>query len=173
MSWDRTERFRICPCGKGQIMEVYESDDWNRSNHYEKILCPECKEKDEKEKALKQEKLDKANAKIEETLLYFNVHYYNVLVSEFLNSKTKKDVWNIACRIGAENGSLSRFYGSYTGKEQYLSQLVNRYNLEKIIYSLNIKDEILNELLNDAKTQIKPFDDEDYRDAYLRAKGRR
>lgn len=173
MSWDRTKNFRVCPCGKGQIKEISESDDWNRHRYYEVILCPECKKKDDKEKALKQEKLDKANAKIKETLSYFNDKYYNLLVNEFVDAKTKKDVWNIACRVGAETASLSTFYGSYKGKDQYLSQLVNRNNLEKIINALNIKDEALSELLNDAKAQIKSFDDENYRDAYLRAKGRR
>ena len=56
MSWDYTEYKKPCPCGKGLVLVTDGSNDWGQTSHHETILCPECKEKDEK---AKQERLSK------------------------------------------------------------------------------------------------------------------
>lgn len=46
MGRDSYERRIKCPCGKGEIIQISESDDWNRFSEWTpEIVCPECKNK--------------------------------------------------------------------------------------------------------------------------------
>lgn len=46
MGWEESSRSEvICPCGKGKVLEIYESDDWNRNRTRRQILCEHCRTK--------------------------------------------------------------------------------------------------------------------------------
>ncbi len=42
MSWHETRSEKPCFCGKGKLVEINRSDDWNRHEHREHLECPEC-----------------------------------------------------------------------------------------------------------------------------------
>lgn len=54
----------------------------------------------------------------------------------------------------------------------YAFNNVNWQTFKKIISSLEINDQKLNELYTDAALNIKKFEDEEYRLAYMHAKGK-
>lgn len=41
---DRIKEIK-CPCGKGRVKHVIESNEWNQERENIKIICKECKEK--------------------------------------------------------------------------------------------------------------------------------
>jgi hypothetical protein len=172
MSWDYNEYTKQCPCGKGLILVRNGSNDWQQTSHDETILCPECKEKAEKEKALKQERLKVANSKISLVISYFKENYGELLRDKFGNSKSKKAVWQTAYDLGIEDCSLTKFYKYYKDKEKYICELISWDKIEKIINALKISDSKLSELFQDAKAHIKEFDDERAALNYLYYKGR-
>lgn len=172
MGWDYTVSTKPCPCGKGLIKETFGSNDWNQTSHHVEVLCSECKEKADKEAALKKEKYDIAKRKTEEAVLYFKEGYFEKFKDNFSHAKNKKDIWKIAHELGAEKSSLSTFYKNYKSKNEYINNLIRWDNLGCIIKSMNIKDKILDTLFKDAYTLIKPFDDEAHMYAYLHARGR-
>lgn len=90
MSWDYNEYTKPCPCGKGFIKVVDGSNDWGQTSCNETILCPECGEKDELEKAAKEERRRIANNKIAIVLSYFRENYMDRLINEFVDKKSKK-----------------------------------------------------------------------------------
>lgn len=174
MSWDYDEYLKPCPCGKGQIRVVHGSNDWGQTSYDETILCPECREKDELEKAAKEERKRIANQKITTALGYFRENYLDRLINEFVDAKSKKAIWKRAYEIGLETYSESSFYKHTKSQiieiETYVSDNLRWRNLKNIILSLEINDSKLDELVNDATSHIKEFEDEEYRLAYLRAK---
>jgi len=173
MSWDYNEYTKPCPCGKGLILVRVGSNDWGQSSlPNEEILCLECKEKDEKEKALKQERLKVANNKISLVVTYFKENYVELLRDKFLNFKSKKAVWQTAYDLGIEDCSLTKFYKYSKNKDEYINELISWDKIEKIIYALKINDPKLSELFQDAKAHIKEFDDERATFNYLHYKGR-
>ena len=172
MSWDYNEYTKACPCGKGLILVRDGSNDWQQTSHDETILCLECKGKDEKEKALKQERLKVANSKISLVISYFKENYVELLRDKFVNSKSKKAVWQTAYDLGIEDCSLTKFYKYYKNKDEYINELISWYKIEKIIDALKISDPKLNELFLDAKAHKKEFDDERAVANYLHYKGR-
>jgi hypothetical protein len=173
MSWDYNEYTKPCPCGKGLILVRVGSNDWGQSSPPdETILCPECKEKDEKEKALKQERLKVAKSKTSLVISYFKENYAELLRDKFVNSKSKKAVWQTAYDLGIEDCSLTKFYKYYKNKDDYIYELICWDKIEKIINALKISDQKLSELFQDAKAHIKEFDDERAAVNYLHYKGR-
>lgn len=70
MSWDYTEYTKPCACGKRLVLVRDGSNDWGQTSHHETILCPECKEKEDIAKALKQERLNVANSKASLVISY-------------------------------------------------------------------------------------------------------
>ncbi len=176
MSWDYEEYTKPCPCGKGLIRVVNGSNDWGQTSHNETILCPDCKEKSERDAAAKSERKRIAEHKIELVLSYFKDNFMGILLSKFENAKSKKAIWKVAYEIGLETYSESSFYQHTKGKtlvlEEYIDSKVSWNNIRKLINSLGVKDSKLEDLYKDAASHIKEFEDEDYRLAYLRAKGR-
>lgn len=46
MSWDKTYKKEICPCGKGALVQEVRDDDWNRVEFGKPYIeCEECKTK--------------------------------------------------------------------------------------------------------------------------------
>lgn len=172
MSWDYNEYLKPCPCGKGQIRVVSGSNDWGQTSHDETILCPECREKDEKARTLKEERLRIANSKIALVVSYIKDNYTELLKDKFITARSKKAVWQIAYDLGIEDSSLTKFYKYYHSKEKYIYGLITWYRIHSIILVLEIKDQTLDELYRDAKAHIKEFDDERAAAAYMHYKGR-
>jgi len=176
MSWDYNVTTKQCPCGKGLIKETYGSNDWNQTSYHREILCPDCLEKENKDKELKEERKIVANQKINILISYFKEYYKEILMSKFSNVKTKKSIWEIAYEIGLETYSESSFYLHTKGKtlliEEYIDRKISWNNISKLISYLEIKDTKLENLYKDAALHIKEFEDENYRLAYLRAKGK-
>lgn len=176
MSWDYNEYTKPWRCGKGLIKVVDGSNDWGQTEHYETILCPECKEKDELEKAAKEERKRIANEKIDIVLDYFRENYLNRLINEFVETKSKKAIWKVAYEIGLETYSESSFYkhtkSSTLVIKDYVNDNIDWRNLKKIATNLQVKDSKFDDLYNDAATHTKEFEDEETRLAYLWAKGR-
>lgn len=176
MSWDYDEYLKPCPCGKGQIRVVHGSNDWGQTSYDETILCPECREKDELEKAAKEERKRIANQKITTALGYFRENYLDRLINEFVDAKSKKAIWKRAYEIGLETYSESSFYKHTRSKaiviEEYVKGNINWKNLKKLAAFLQINDSKLDELYNDAASHIKEFEEEQARLAYMWAKGR-
>lgn len=172
MSWDYTEYKKPCPCGKGLVLVTDGSNDWGQTSHHETILCPECKEKDEKAKALKQERLNLANSKTTLVVSYFKENYVDILREKFENAKSKKAVWQTATDLGIEDCSLTKFYSYYRDKDNYIEGLIYWDNIGLIINALKISDQKLIELYNDAKAHMKEFYDERAVASYLHYKGR-
>ena len=56
--------------------------------------------------------------------------------------------------------------------EEYIDRKISWNNISKLISYLEIKDTKLENLYKDAALHIKEFEDENYRLAYLRAKGK-
>lgn len=125
MSWDYIEYTKPCLCEKGLISIVDGSNDWGQTSHDETILCPECKERDEKAKALKQERLGIANRKISLLITYFREKYTHLLFKIFENIRSKKAVWQMAYDLGIEDCSLSKLYRYYKDKNTHI--LMNLY----------------------------------------------
>src|SRR5690554_3918724 len=176
MSWDYDEYLKPCPCGKGQIRVVHGSNDWGQTSYDETILCPECREKDELEKAAKEERKRIANQKITTALGYFRENYLDRLINEFVDAKSKKAIWKRAYEIGLETYSESSFYKHTRSKaiviEEYVKGKINWKNLKKLAAFLQINDSKLDELYDDAASHIKKFEEEQARLAYMWAKGR-
>lgn len=176
MSWDYDEYLKPCPCGKGQIRVVHGSNDWGQTSYDETILCPECREKDELEKAAKEERKRIANQKITTALGYFRENYLDRLINEFVDAKSKKAIWKRAYEIGLETYSESSFYKHTRSKaiviEEYVKGKINWKNLKKLAAFLQINDSKLDELYNDAASHIKEFEEEQARLAYMWVKGR-
>lgn len=176
MSWDYEEYTKACPCGKGLIQVVHGSNDWGQTSHHETILCPECKEKAEREIAEKTERKRIADYKIEMVLTYFKENYLDRLLSKFANTKSKRAIWKVAYEIGLETYSESSFYQHTRTKtieiNDYINKNINWRNLKKIATFLNVKDSKFDDLYKDAAAHIKEFEDDDARLAYLWAKGR-
>ena len=87
MSWEYTEYTKPCPCGNGLIKVVEGSNDWGQTEHNETILCPDCREKDEHEKAAKEERRRIANHKISIVLGYFRENFLDSLINEYAEKK--------------------------------------------------------------------------------------
>ncbi|BCR36407.1 hypothetical protein [Mariniplasma anaerobium] len=172
MSWDYNEHTKPCQCGKGLIKVVDGSNDWGQTSHDETILCPECKEKADKAKALKEERMRIANGKISLVISYFKENYTHLLEDIFLHTRSKKAVWQIAYDLGIEDCSLTKFYKYYRDKDEYIKELICWYRIGSIINALKIKDQKLSELFQDAKAHIKEFDDEWAAASYMHIKGR-
>lgn len=172
MSWEYNEYKKECPCGKGLILVRDGSNDWGQTSHDESILCDECRENDERNKNLKQERRRIANDKIVLVMKYFRENYYNLLKGKFLHTKSKRDVWVVASNLGIESYSLTSFYKHYRSKDSYVSDLINWYRIVPIIKALEIEDKTLNELYEDAAIHIKEFDDKQAAQSYLYYKGR-
>ena len=176
MSWEYTEYTKPCPCGKGLIKVVDGSNDWGQTGHKETILCPECREKDELEKAAKEERRRIANHKISIVLGYFRENFLDSLINEFADAKSKKAIWKRAYEIGLETYSESSFYKHTRSKaiviEEYVKGNINWRNLKKLAAFLQINDSKLDELYDDAASHIKEFEEEQARLAYMWAKGR-
>jgi len=90
----------------------------------------------------------------------------------FSNTKNKKEIWTIACDLGVENSSLSKFYKYFKSKDEYIENLISWINLKKVIKNMGINDVVLNNLYEDAYIHKKPLDDEFNAWAYRRAKGK-
>jgi hypothetical protein len=172
MSWDYNEYTKPCPCGKGLIRVVDGSNDWGQTSHDETILCPECKEKAEKVKAIREERLRIAKSKIFLVISYFTENFTHLLEDKFINTRSKKSVWQVAYDLGIEDQSLTTFYKHYHSKEKYIHELINWYLIHRIIKALEIKDQTLDELYRDAKEHINEFDDERAAASYMYYKGR-
>jgi len=176
MSGEYTEYTKPCPCGNGLIKVVDGSNDWGQTDHYETILCPECREKDELEKAAKEEKRRIANHKIDIVLGYFRENYLDTLINEFVDTKSKKAIWKRAYEIGLETYSESSFYKHTRSKsiviEEYVKGNITWRNLKKLAVYLRVNDTKLDQLYNDAASHIKEFEEEQARLAYMWAKGR-
>jgi len=172
MSWDYNEHTKPCQCGKGLIKVVDGSNDWGQTSHDETILCPKCKEKADKAKVLKEERMRIANGKVSLVISYFKENYTHLLEDIFLHTRSKKAVWQIAYDLGIEDSSLTKFYKYYHSKEKYIYGLITWYRIHSIILVLEIKDQTLDELYRDAKAHIKEFDDERAAAAYMHYKGR-
>ena len=176
MSWDYDTYTKPCSCGKGLIEVVYGSNDWGQTSHDETILCPVCKEKAEREAAEKQERKRVANQKINIALDYFKEKYFDIVFSKFENTKSKKDIWKVASAIGLETYSESSFYKHTKSQaiviENYVANNIRWSNLRKIIKSLVINDTKLTDLIDDAESHNKEFDDERAVANYMYYKGR-
>lgn len=172
MSWDYDTITKPCPCGKGLIEETHGSNDWGQTSYHRKMLCQECLEKENKEKALKEERHRIAIKKTEEAVSYFKDKYFNDFKERFSNTKNKKEIWTIACDLGVENSSLSKFYNYFKSKDEYIENLISWSNLKKVIKNMGINDVVLNNLYEDAYIHKKPLDDEFNAWAYRRAKGK-
>ena len=176
MSWEYEEYTKACPCGKGKIQVVNGSNDWGQTSHHETILCPECKEKAEREIAAKKERKRIADHKIEIVLTYFKENYLDKLVNKFEDTKSKKSIWKRAYEIGLETYSESSFYKHAKSKtiviEEFVKENIDWRNLKKLASYLQVTDSKFEELFNDAADHIKEFEEEWARLAYMWAKGR-
>lgn len=176
MGWDYDEYTKPCPCGKGLIKVVNRSNDWGQTEHYETILCADCRERDEMERNAKKERKRVAYYKISIVLDYFKENYLERLVNIFADAKSKKSIWKLAHEIGLETNSESKFYKHTRSKtiviEDYVKENTVWRNLKKLASYLQVKDSKFDELYNDAASHIKEFEDEQAILAYMWAKGR-
>lgn len=172
MSRDYNVTTKPCPCGKGLVKETYGSNDWNQTSYQREMLCQECIEKENKEKVLKEERYNIAIKKTEKAVSYFREKYFNEFKDRFAKANNKKTIWTIACDLGAEYSSLSKFYNYFKSKDEYIENLISWSNLKKVIKNMGINDVVLNNLYEDAYIHKKPFDDEFNARAYRSAKGK-
>ena len=172
MSWEYNEYTKPCACGRGLIKVVDGSNDWRQTSNEETILCPECREKDEINKELRQKRLSIAKNKISLVVSYFRENYMDQLNSKFMNSSSKKAIWQTAFNLGIDNQCLTTFYKHYISKDYYISHLVNWDRIKSIVKALKIDDETFDKLYQDAANHIKEFDDERAAASYFLYKGR-
>lgn len=172
MSWEYNDYTKPCPCGKGLIRVEDGSNDWGQTSHHETILCPECKQKADELITQKKERLRVSKNKISLVISYFKENYSSILEDKFINTKSKKAIWQVAYDLGIETQSLTTFYKHYQSKEKYIQGLISWYRIHSIILALEIDDLKLDDLYKDAKAHIKEFDDERATAAYMHYKGR-
>jgi arginyl-tRNA--protein-N-Asp/Glu arginylyltransferase len=157
MSWEEMyRRYYPCKCGKSTFTEIGEMDDWNRFREYRVINCPECAKLErievekQKEKQIKNEKrLRELAADIKDS---FENSYMDEWFAIFQPLKSKKEAWQLAHNMGVENKSLSSFYQFSKGIsiKEYAKNLVSIRNMDKIIATLHIQDNILSAKVKEA-----------------------
>lgn len=69
----------------------------------------------------------------------------------FEQTKSKKSVWEVMHGIGIEKRSLQSFYSHNKNfdKQKYIEKAISIGNISKIISLINIKDEILEQMLEE------------------------
>lgn len=146
-----------CKCGKSTYIEIGEMDDWNRHREYKIVNCSECAKQERIEAEKKREKQIENENRLRELAAdiraSFENNYMDEWITMFQSLRSKKDAWKLACRMGVENKSLSSFYEYYRGKSirEYASMLVSIRNMEKIMATLHIEDNILSSKVKEAR----------------------
>lgn len=152
MSWDiMIDEERICFCGKGKIHIIEEMDDWNRTRRSEELLCEECKKELLRKEKEDREESEKYNKLSNDVITYFKENYLETLLNHFEKYKDKKSVWESMHKIGIERRSLQSFYGHNKGfgNERYVEKIIRIENISKISNLIDIKDEILEQMLKE------------------------
>ncbi|UTI43260.1 hypothetical protein [Niallia sp. RD1] len=132
-------------------------DDWNRHREYKIMNCSECARQERIEAEKKREKQIENEMRLRELAAdiraSFEKNYMDEWITIFQSLRSKKDAWQLACRIGVENKSLSSFYEFSRGKSinEYASILVSIRNMEKIMATLRIQDNILRSKVKEAR----------------------
>jgi hypothetical protein len=152
MSWERdfTKKYP-CPCGKGEYEVSSYSDDWMRSRYEYSMLCPECKEKYtyshaiinahpgrevERGWVLKSDLIYEEN-KRNEILKKANEQCWDIWVSKFSATTSKKSMWKLLSLDGKYSPALGTFYSHTKGynNEQIIDH-INRYFSFHMIYQI-------------------------------------
>ncbi|MCK6205768.1 hypothetical protein KZX50_10000 [Bacillus infantis] len=158
MSWEEMYRREYpCKCGKRTYTEIGEMDDWNRHREYKIMNCSECARQEQIEAEKKKEKQIENEKRLRELaadiMASFENNYMDEWVTIFQSIRSKKDAWQLACRMGVENKSLSSFYQFCRGMSirEYARILVSIRNMEKIMATLHIQDNILSSKVKEAR----------------------
>lgn len=157
LSWEEINRGTYpCRCGKGTYTIISKMDDWNRTKHSTILNCPECAEQ-EKLKSIKEaeerELLEKLDNEIKKS---FEEKYKDKWIMYFENAKNKKQIWEMARRLGIEENSLSTFYSRNRNinMSDYIMSLANYQHMDKIMSYININD---NNLKSKSDTAMKLY----------------
>lgn len=176
MSWESTTTYKSCKCGKGKIKVISRSDDWNRTEYSEEILCEDCKQKDRQQKEYENKREMEFNKQKEKVINYFNYNYLEKWLDYFENVKSKKEIWKIASNVGGEIGSLSSFYNHSRSvlysKEKYIKNLIRIEVISNILKVLEIEDEELNNMIKEPLDYFNEMKRKSYNEAYASARKR-
>jgi hypothetical protein len=148
MSWEQmwTET-KACPCGKGTISYSMDSDDWNRSRHYQAIHCPQCKaEADEKSRREKEQR-ETREALLAKALKIAQKRYLAPWLALYADLN-KKAAWQLYTG-GSGYPALGTFYKHIKfdgGIEQYLRRSFS-HDFQRALKQMNIKDGEIEQLL--------------------------
>lgn len=87
----------------------------------------------------------------EEIIEYFNRNYTQRWIEYLANKKSIKALWETINDCGIHQSSLSTLYSHHKLKwftrEKYISELVKIQNINKIMATINIKDEYIEKAL--------------------------
>ncbi|UAK18099.1 hypothetical protein [Sporolactobacillus terrae] len=155
MSWEETYHYdRPCYCGKGTITLIGRENDWFQHEEDTIINCPECRER-QRIAEMKQRKIIKEKSTTLKNYVlvineYFTKNFNEQWITYFANIKNKKQAWELAKKVGLEDGSLSSFYYYHKGQslEEYIQKLAKASNMPNIIKALNIDDQYFEETVN-------------------------
>lgn len=171
MSWEvMRDEEKTCSCGKGKIRIIVEMDDWNRTRESEEILCEECQKELLRKKKIKEDE-DKKYAKLSnDVIIYFKEKYLPELLKYFEQTKSKKSIWEVMHGIGIEKRSLQSFYSHNKkfDKQRYLERAISIGNISEIISLINIKDEMLEQMLKEPFEIYTKRENASYNEMYRR-----
>ncbi|MCZ2258073.1 hypothetical protein [Sporosarcina sp. G11-34] len=143
MSWEEmSDRSYPCSCGKGTYTVLIEMDDWNRQRENRVMHCSGCAKKEKEYEIKKVNEKELLQKLDEEVKIHFAKRYMDQSLKYFAATKNKKEKWALAKDMGIEKDSISTFYNRWKSKgmDEYIRNLANYNNMQKIIQVLNIED---------------------------------
>lgn len=173
MSWEvMSDKEETCLCGKGKIRIILEMDDWNRTRESEEILCEECLKELTRKKKLQEDEDEKYIKLSNDVIIYFKEKHLPKLFKYFEQTKSKKSIWETMHGIGIEKGSLQSFYNHNKkfDKQQYIEKAISIGNISKIVSLINIKDEMLEQILKEPFEIYTKREKISYNESYRRCR---
>lgn len=103
-----------------------------------------------------------------EIIAYFNENYIEQWLAYFNDKKSKKAIWETVSKMGIEKSSLSTFYSHqhFLIIEKYIRRFVQIQNIPKIMEVLNIKDQNIEEALQEALRIYEARERAEFNEAY-------
>lgn len=171
MSWEvMSDKEKTCSCGKGTVRIKIEMDDWNRTRESEEIKCEECQKELIRKKKIQDDEYMKYVKLSNDVIIYFKEKYLTELLKYFEQYKSKKSIWEEMSRIEIEKRSLQSFYNHNKNFDQqkYIEDIISIRNIHKIISLISIKDEILEQMLEEPFEIDKKNQNRKYNEDYIR-----